>query len=184
LRDQIASMQRAQPDPLDQYLDAYFAGATPNERQWLRANVHYLQNAALVHHAAGIALQRGVPRDSPEFLSFVSQLLDQHHAAMQAQAAPPPMPPMPPPVAHVDIEKAESPEGEPEQESVEVHHVSAPVSRGDHGTAVEPELSPSQVRLSKAEREHAAAAGVSDEVYAREKLRMMKRKKAKVIKDD
>ena len=57
--------------------------------------------------------------------------------------------------------------------------VSAPVSRGgDHYYIVGGEHQPSasSVRLSKAEREHAAAAGVSDEIYAREKLRMMRLK--------
>jgi hypothetical protein len=60
---------------------------------------------------------------------------------------------------------------------------SAPVSRGD-GHSVEPEPTMSSIRLSKAEREHAAAAGVSDEIYAANKLKMMKLKKAKVIRDE
>ena len=61
--------------------------------------------------------------------------------------------------------------------------VSAPVSRGGDHYVVggEHEPSASSVRMSKAEREHAAAAGVSDEIYAREKLRMMKPKKSKII---
>ena len=59
--------------------------------------------------------------------------------------------------------------------------VSAPVSRGGDHYVVggEHEPSASSVRLSKAEREHAAAAGVSDKIYAREKLRMMKPKNLK-----
>ena len=61
--------------------------------------------------------------------------------------------------------------------------VSAPVSRGGDQYVVggEHEPSASSARLSKAEREHAAAAGVPDEIYAREKLRMMKLKKSKII---
>jgi hypothetical protein len=126
--------QQQQADALDQYISHYFGGASPNERQWLRANVHHLQNPMLVHHAAAIALQRGVPRESPEFLHFVGQLLDQHHAAAQAQPAPAPTPPMPPPIPmpahmHVDIEKSDH-DTEPEDEPMSSHHVSAPVSRG------------------------------------------------------
>jgi hypothetical protein len=129
--------------------------------------------------------ERGIPDDSGEYFQSLNQLLAQHapppHAA---PAPPPPMPPMPP-VAHVDISKTESADtGEPEAESVAAHFVSAPVARGDHGTAIEPELSPSQIRLSKAEREHAAASGVSDEVYAANKLKMMRLKAAKVIRDE
>ena len=60
------------------------------------------------------------------------------------------------------------------------------VSRGGDHYVVggEHEPSASSVRLSKAEREHAAAAGVSDEIYARKKLRMMKLKKSKIIRDE
>jgi hypothetical protein len=86
---------------------------------------------------------------------------------------------------HVDIEKTESPEGEPEQESVSMHHVSPPVSRGaEHYSGDYEPGSDSRVTLSKAEREHAEAAGVSVEEYGRQKLRMMKMKKAKIIRDE
>jgi len=144
----------------------------------------------LVHQAAKIAFDRGIPRQDPQFLQFVGQLLDQHHAAMQAQAAPAPTPPVPPPMPppahmHVDVEKTESPEDEPESEQMAVHHVSAPVSRGaEHYSGDYEPGSDSRVHLSKAEREHAEAAGVSVEEYGRQKLRMMKMKKAKLIRDE
>jgi hypothetical protein len=197
LKEQLAQQQRySQPDPLDQYIAHTFPGATPFERQWLRANAHHLNNPGLMHSAAAIALQRGVPRNSPEFLAFVSALLDQHHHAMHAQApqpheppAPPPPPPqpepMPPPMphmTHVDIERDDH-DHEPEAMS---HYVSAPVSRDSQGggyIAGEPEPTTSSIRLSKAEREHAQAAGVSEEVYAQNKLKMLKLKKSNVIKD-
>ena len=44
--------QQQQSDQLDAYLTYAFPGATPNERRWLRANVHHLQNPMLVHQAA------------------------------------------------------------------------------------------------------------------------------------
>jgi hypothetical protein len=59
---------------------------------------------------------------------------------------------------------------------------SAPVSHhGDSSHVIEPELTPSQVRLTSAEREAAHAAGVSEELYAKNKLKMEKMKKAKLI---
>ena len=182
--------QYAQYHALHQYIASNFPGALPHEADWLMKNPHHLGNPALVHAAAQIAAQRGIPRQDPQFLSFIGQLLDQHHAAMQAQPAPapppmPPMPPMPPPVTHVDLEKVESPEGEPEQESMSMHHVSAPVSRASEAYSADYEPSEgSRVTLSKAEREHAEAAGVSVEEYGRQKLRMMKMKKAKLIRDE
>jgi hypothetical protein len=42
----------------------------------------------------------------------------------------------------------------------------------------------SRVTLSKAEREHAEAAGVSVEEYGRQKLKMLRMKKAKILKDE
>jgi hypothetical protein len=170
--------QHQQADALDHYIAQAFPGATPNERQWLRMNQHHLQNPMLVHHAAGIALQRGVARNSPEFLHFVGQLLDRHAAA---QAHPAPASPMPPPMpAHLDLEKVESPDHEPEAASI---HFSAPVSRGDHGHSIEPDLSPSQVRLTPEEREHAKAAGIDEIKYAEGKLKLQKMKKAKLISE-
>jgi hypothetical protein len=184
-----AIRQQQQSDQLDHYIGQMFPGATPGERQWLRANVHHLSNhhPTVIHHAAGIALQRGVPRESPEFLHFIGQLLDQHHAAMQAQPAPPPAapmpPPMPPPVAtHIE---AESHDSEPEVEPMPSHSVSAPVSRASEAYSADYEPTDgSRITLSKAEREHAEAAGVSVEEYGRQKLRMMKMKKAKLIRDE
>jgi hypothetical protein len=194
LRDQLADQRRyAEQHALHQYIASNFPGALPHEAQWLMANPHHLSNPALIHAAAQIAAQRGIPRQDPQFLQFVGQLLDQHAAAQMQPApapngpapVPPSMPPMPPPVAHIDVEKVETPEGEPEAESVSMHHVSAPVSRGaEHYSADYEPGSDSRVHLSKAEREHAEAAGVSVEEYGRQKLRMMKMKKAKLIRDE
>jgi len=194
LRAQIDQMRSyAQPDPLDQYISHYFQGALPNERQWLRANQHHLQNPMLIHTAAQIALQRGVPRQSPEFLQFIGQLLDQHHAAMQAHTAPAP-PPAPPPMsepahaAHVDIETEHSDSGQPDEERHMAAHVSAPVSRGDHGHAIEPEPTMGSIRLSAEERDMAhrsmphLSADEAEKVYAANVLKRDKMKRSGLIK--
>jgi hypothetical protein len=180
-----AQQQHAQKHALHQYIAANFPGAAPHEAQWLIANPHHLSNPALVHQAAGIALQRGIPRQSPEFLHFVGQLLDQHAAAqMQPAPAPhvpapaPPPPPMPP-VTHIDLE-TESHDAEPEQDHMPPHY-SAPVSRGDHGRAIEPELSPSQVRLTAEERELCRDNKLDETVYAANKLKLQRMKKSKLI---
>jgi hypothetical protein len=185
LKDQLADQRRyAEQHALHQYIASNFPGAMPHEAQWLMANPHHLSNPALVHAAAQIAVQRGIPRQDPQFLQFVGQLLDQHHAAtMQPAPAPPPaMPPMPPPVTHIDLE---SHEPEPDNEPMPSHHVSAPVSRASEAYSADYEPGDgSRVTLSKAEREHAEAAGVSVEEYGRQKLKMLRLKKAKVIKDE
>src|SRR5262249_48691462 len=182
-----ARRQYAQPDPLDVYIGHHFPGALPNERQWLRANTHHLQNPALVHMAASIAAQGGCPRGSPEFLQFCGALLDQHHAAMQAHGAPPPEPvpthaapmpepmpeppppsmpqPPPAPMAHIDLETEHGDSGEGDEHAIAAHFVAAPVSRGEHGYSMSGEHEPSagRITLTRAQREHAEAAGVSEE---------------------
>jgi hypothetical protein len=146
----------------------------------------------LVHHAGMLALRDGVARESPDFVRAIGKKLDDHFAAMQA--APPPTAPMPPPMppsmpepqAHVDVEHVEHDHEPPQEDHIMPEHVSAPVSRsgGERYATGDYEPTIGTVRLSKAEREHAAAAGVSDEVYAANKLKMMKLKKAKVIRDE
>jgi hypothetical protein len=189
LKDQLDQQRRyAEQHALHQYIASNFPGALPHEAQWLMANPHHLQNPMLVHHAAQIAAQRGIPRQDPQFLQFIGQLLDQHHAASQVQPAPaPPMPPppMPPPMpahTHVDVEQSDH-DSEPESAHMDAHY-SAPVSRASEAYSADYEPTDGRVTLSKAEREHAEAAGVSVEEYGRQKLRMMKMKKAKLIRDE
>ena len=101
----------------------------------------------------GIALDRGVKEDSPEYFAFLDGFLRQQgahapspHAAPAPPSEPPPMhaalmpEPMPPPMAHAhaDIERTDEPE--PEQEHSMAAMVSAPVSRGEQAF-VEGELS-------------------------------------------
>src|SRR5262245_15552206 len=78
-------------------------------------------------------------RESPEFLHAIGKKLDDHFAAMRAYAAPPPASPMPPPAPppmhepvphamHVDLEKTEGPDHEPDEGHMMPEHVAAPVS--------------------------------------------------------
>jgi hypothetical protein len=168
--------------PKFQFLYQYFA-----QRPHLLNGDHW----QLLKAAHDIMLGRGIQEDGPEYFQHLTQLLQQH-------AAPPPAPPMPspaplpahepapppqmPPPTHIDIEKTED-DHEPESAHMSAMYA-APVSRNDRGTAIESEMTAGSITLSKAEREHATAAGVSDEEYGRQKLRMMKMKKAKLIRDE
>jgi hypothetical protein len=184
LAQQIADQRRyAEYQALQQYVASNFPGALPHEAQWLMVNPHHLGNPALIHAAAQIAAQRGIPRNDPQFLQFVGQLLDQHYAAQtQAAPAPPPIspPPAPPPVAHVDIEQSDH--GAEPEEPIPSHHVSAPVSHGDSGHSVEPEPTQSSIRLTAEQRDIAQRSGISDVEYAKQLLRMQKMQKSGLIK--
>jgi hypothetical protein len=193
LKDQLEAQRRyAQPDPIDAFINQHYSGALPHERQWLRDHPEHMQHVQLVHAAGMIALQRGVPRHSPEFLHAIEQLIAQHHAAMQAQppppppmhAPPPPAPPMPPMPHHIELEAEH--DDEPEQPSM-AHHYAAPVSHGTGGV-FEPELtSPSQVKLTAEQRDMARRSmphlshDEAEKTYAANFLKMEKAKKAKLI---
>jgi hypothetical protein len=176
--DQMRQWQPPQQDPLDQFISFHFAGASPNERQWLRGNALALHNPALTHEAAKIALGRGVPRESAEFLHAIGALLQQHYAAMQAHPPPAPPPPIPEP-AHADISTEH--DHEPDEEPPMTHYA-APVSRGDQGHAVEPEPTMGSIRLTPEQRDIAARSGISETEYARQLIRMQKMKSSGVIK--
>jgi hypothetical protein len=195
LKDQLAGMQRYASDPIEQYISFHFPGALPVERQWLRANQHHLANPALIHSAAQIALQRGCPRGSPQFMQFCGALLDQH-AAAQGHAAPVPEPP--PPVhepepepqhtTHIDLEKAESPECEPEESPMT--HYAAPVSRsgGERYAMGDYEPTVSSVRLSAEQRDMAhrsmphLSADEAEKSYAANLIKMQRLQKSGVLK--
>jgi hypothetical protein len=84
---------------------------------------------------------------------------------------------------HADISKHEH-EGEPDNVEIAAHYVSAPTSRPDYGAALgDPDMREGRVTLSAAERDHARASGISDELYAANKLKMMRAKKSGLIKD-
>jgi hypothetical protein len=195
MRAQRAYAEQQQIAQLHSHIDQ-MPNLSPAQRQWLHNNPHGLYRFDLLHAGHAIALQRGIPPDSPEYFRELENTLHRYfHLPPQqmqppqvapAPAPAPSMPPMPPPVTHVDVSKTENADtGEPEEESVAMHHVSAPVSRGaEHYSGDYEPGSDSRITLSKAEREHAEAAGVSVEEYGRQKLKMLRLKKAKVIKDE
>ena len=98
---------------------------------------------------------------------------------------------MPPPVTHVDIERSESHDAEPEPEGdhMDGHFVSAPVSRGEASHSIDPDLLPSQVRLTPEQREPARLSmphlshDEAEKSYAANFLKMQKMKKAKLISE-
>jgi len=177
MRQQPPQQPQQQVDPLAHYL-ASIPGLTIPKFQFL---YHYFsrfpqnlnpQHWDVLKAAHGIALDRGVNEDSPEYFGFLHSLLLNQQAAASPLPHAAPAPPMPPPV--------HEPEPEPH-----MTHYAAPVSRGSERYAMgDYEPSANSVRLSKAEVEHAEASGISTEEYAKQKLRMMKMKKAKLIRDE
>jgi hypothetical protein len=186
LGDQLRQQQQhAQLAQLHAYINA-IPNLSAAQRQWLAAHPHALHRFDLLHAAHQMAQAHGIAPDSGDYFRVLESAL--HHYGhlptqhTQAQPAPAPAPPVPPPMpepehaVHVDVSEPEEPP---------MSHYAAPVSRGSEHYAMSGEHEPSagRITLSKAEREHAAAAGVSEEIYAQNKLKMLKMKKANVIKD-
>jgi hypothetical protein len=182
-----AQQQHAQLAQLYAYINAIPNLSAP-QRQFLLANPHGLYRFDLLHAAHQMAQAHGIVPDSDDYFRVLESA--PHHYGhlppqQPAQPAPSPAtPPMPTIGPTIDIERTES--HEPEDEPMAAHvSVSAPVSRGaEHFSGEYEPGSDNRVTLSKAEREHAEAAGVSIQEYAKQKLRMMKLKRAKVIKDE
>jgi hypothetical protein len=175
--------QHAEQMQLRAYINA-IPGLSGPQRQFLAANPHGLYRFDLLHAGHTEALERGVPVDSGEYFRYLADKLNTYfHTPPQQpmQSAPAPHVPAPPPPmpaqTHVDLASHDT---EPESAQMATHY-SAPVSRGDHGTtAVDPELSPSQIRLTPEERELCALNKISETVYAAGKLRLAKQKAAKI----
>ena len=167
-RQQAAQMMaRQQPLTHEQKLELWKTqGLTIAEADFLREHPAMIDHPQIVSHAAAEATQAGIERDTPEYWSAVKTNFEENMKRLQAQAAAQPTPEFfrPPPV------RTPAPRSE-------AHYVSAPVSR-EVPTGVTRELSPSQVRLSPDEIEHARVSGVSLKVYAENKLRLMKEKAA------
>ena len=161
------------------YLTAYFS-AYPD-----RLNQQHWGTIADAHHRA---LAHGIQPDSDQYFHFVNAQLHQQ------PPSPPPMPPAPPPVPEprpehdvaVDIGKHEAPEGE-EEHHMAAQYVSAPPSHHG-GHSIEPQLSPSSVRLTAEQREVARlsmphlSADEAEKTYAAGLLKQEKMKRAGLIK--
>jgi hypothetical protein len=173
-------------------LHAYI-NAIPNlsarQKQWLAANPHALYRFDLLHAAHQMAQHHGIVPDSDDYFRILESAL--HHYGhlppqqpAQMQPAPPASPPMAsPPMTHVDIEKVENPDHEPDEFHMRAENVSAPVSRGPTSYAMSGEHEPTEgsITLTPQEREIARVSG-GEELYARNKLELLKRKKAGLVK--
>lgn len=158
-RQQQAPLQRA--TETERQPEVQF---TPAEIELNAAHPDLLSNSAMAQIASmavGTLAQRNIQRGSPEYESALGPMVEQMIASAKAMAAPPATPSAP--LATEPAMERRIP-------------VSAPVSR-DVPSGNFDGL-PSKVTLSPAEREHARLAGISELVYAQNKLRLMQLKKS------
>jgi hypothetical protein len=194
LKDQLAQQRqyadRPQPqpqqhlDPLASYLIS-IPGLTIPKFQFLsryfgqRPHLLNADHWQLLKAAHDITTkEREIPEDSAEYFQSLHGILQQHAPPPAAPPMPPPVhEPAPQPMTHVDVETHDS-----EPESPMPQHFSAPVSRSDHATAVEPEPTMGMIRLTAEQRDIAARSGISDVEYGKQLLRMQKMKSSGLIK--
>jgi hypothetical protein len=190
MRAQAERQQQPQLDPLAAYL-ASIPGLTIPKFHFLYhyfAQRPHLLNAdhwGLLKAAHDITLGRGVQEDTGEYFSAMGALLHQHAAMPSPAPAPAPAPPMPepmqPPMTHIDVERTESHDSEPELPMPQ--NVSAPPSRGSEHYAMSDEPSLDRVRLTPEERDIAARTGISELKYAEGKMKLAKMKQSKLISE-
>jgi hypothetical protein len=198
MRQPAQQPQQQHYDPLALYL-GQIAGLSPAKFMFLH---HYFsrfpqnlnpQHWDVLKAAHGIALDRGVREDSPEYFGFLHSLLNQQAAAApppQAAPAPPPThepEPEPQHTTHIDLEKVETHDSEPEEPPMT--HYAAPVSRGSERYAMgDYEPTAGSIRLSAEQRDMAhrsmphLSADEAEKSYAANLIKMQKMQKGGLIK--
>jgi hypothetical protein len=143
IKEGKAALERRAEDARSQPdpVEQFVSSLSPASAGWVRAHPDVISNRSELERAHYGAVYNKIPLDTPEYFSFLESELG--YSARQAA-----------PVA----------EPRPRQQAAPA----APVSRG--GAADAPRTSPNTVRLSAAEREIAAACGMTDAEYARNKL--------------
>lgn len=170
---QHMAQQAQRPPSREEKLAAWRAmpGADEGDIAFLESHPEMIDRHDVTVVAAEEAAQQGFERGTSQHRQATKENFDRHLTHLQAQQAraqpattyrsgffqPPPAPA---PAA-------------PDRSSM----YAAPVSRRETGSGYR-EPSPSQIRLSPAEQQIAAASGISDIEYARNKLRMEREKRS------
>jgi hypothetical protein len=143
IKEGKAALERRAEDARSQPdpVEQFVSSLSPASAGWVRAHPDVISNRSELERAHYGAVYNKIPLDTPEYFSFLESELG--YSARQA-----------------------APVAEPRQRQQAAP--AAPVSRG--GAADAPRTSPNTVRLSAAEREIAAACGMTDAEYARNKL--------------
>src|SRR5262249_25692779 len=144
-------------------------GLSAGEEQMLRENPVMVDRPDVLHFAHNAAMQAGIERGSPEFLSAMKAVFEE---AMKPQAPEPTVPAAEPEQATPAFFAPPAP---PPPEPAGASFVSAPVSRSVP-TSGGPQTDPSKVRLSPAERQIAQVSGLTDLQYAQQKMRLIQEK--------
>jgi len=156
-------------------------GLSVAQKAYLRERPYALARWDLVHVAHNFSLQNGIPVDSPAYFQVIEQVLHQYGNIPFTTPAPEPTP-QPTPEPRPAPMHQPTPETERDDDYAP-HFVSAPPSRSEYAGSMPPPEASGRVTLSPAEREAAALAGVSEVVYAKNKLKMLQMKKAGLIRD-
>jgi hypothetical protein len=140
-REQAQQPQPQQQAPLVDGLAMYLAGLGLSPSKFIFLYQHFAQRPHLLNNDYWQLLKmaheittkdRNIPEDSNEYFAHMHALLNQQAAASPSAAPPPMPPPTAQPQTHIDIEKTESPEGEPEEVHMRAEHVVTPSSRNSH----------------------------------------------------
>jgi hypothetical protein len=175
--------------PLEAQLDA-IPNLSVAQRAYLRERPYALARPDILSWGHNFAQYYGVPVDSPAYFQVLDEALHQYgniafttpataSPATETQASAPTPQPTPAPMP-----QAPQPPAPDRDDDSAPHFVSAPPSRSEYaGSVPPPDVAAGRVTLTPEERSVAAATGISEVVYAKNKLKLQQMKKAGLIKD-
>ena len=174
---------------LEQKLDA-LPHLSVAQKAFLRERPHAPARPDILAWAHNYAQHNGVPLDSPGYFYLMDQALQQYgniafttpstaSPATEIQAPSPQPNPEPTPAPMPQATQPPAPERD---DDYAPHFTSAPPSRSEYAGSMPAEIS-GRVTLSQEERSIAAATGISEIEYAKNKLKLLQMKKAGIIRD-
>ncbi len=146
------------------------AGMPEAELRFLEENPSMIDHDQIAAVAAQETMAAGIGRESPEFLPAVKENFEKRFRHLQAQGAaqsPEFFKPRPAPERSV-----------PDQS----YYVSAPVTRQTPTGSPRVDSNPTKIRLSAEEKQIAAASGISEVEYAKNKIELERQKRTGQIR--
>ena len=177
--ERIASLAS---NPIEAQIDA-IPELSLAKKSYLRQRPFALSRPDLLRDAHVAALQLGLPDDSLPYFQFMDAAL--MHFGNFGFTSPPPQtaPTTETPTPIPTPAPAPMPQAPDHDGSYAPHIASAPPSRSEYAGSMPAPGASGRVTLSAEERQVAAATGISEVEYAKNKLKLLQMKKAGLIRD-
>jgi hypothetical protein len=174
-------------NPIEKQIDA-IPDLSLAKKAYLRQRPFALSRPDLLRDAHIATLQLGLPDDSMGYFNFLDTALMHfgdfafHSSPTEATAEAATPQPIPTPTPAPMPQQSTQPPAPTLDDSYSPHIASAPVLRSEYAGSMPPPEASGRVTLSAEERSIAAATGISEVEYAKNKLKLLQMKKAGLIR--